>query len=149
TLFPGDKNSEARAFHPGGSSATLPDPEQLVAQIDPSCWGQPRKAVVVPAPRGAEATVDPAPLAVNDSGEGPPANCFRGPVGVVAPGVFVRVVLAYEEAVPLRDGKLHYRLPLPTCKLAELSVSLQADESLARKATIEPADATSKQAEGK
>src|SRR5206468_1462502 len=77
-----------------------------------------------------------APLALTNDEDEAPADCFRGAVGRVRPGGFVRVVVASEGALPVRDGKAAYRFTLPACKLEDLSFSLQADEALAKGASF-------------
>jgi hypothetical protein len=130
TLFPGSSGRGASASPSTDQAAppTLPDPDQYVHSVSRDCWGEPCTARVV----GVESLARQVPRS------GTPADCFRCPVGPVRPGGFMRVVLAYEEVLPLRDGKLVYRYRLPAHRVAEVSFTLQADASLARGASFSP-----------
>jgi hypothetical protein len=144
TLFPGRRSQsttrgDPHAGNPSSAPLTLPDPDQFVRGISQDCWGTPCIAFMAHLERPARRTSD----------GGPPCSCFCCPVGEVAPGSFLRVVLAYEEVLPWRDGKVEYRFRLPAGKLAELSFSLQADASLAKDAVLSPPDGDRKEVAGK
>src|SRR5262249_6029321 len=109
---------------------TLPSPEYFVKRVSAECWGEAHVAAVVRAPRSADVVGDEQRERNEDPDETPRA-CFRGPVGRVRPGGFVRVVVASEGPLAARDGRAVYRLALPSGKLRELSLSVQADEALA------------------
>jgi hypothetical protein len=152
TLYPGNKTSRA------AGPKTLPDdpdldgtiprppartPEDALRTIDPACWGEPRVARVVQVTPGASAPQDASPPATGRTGSAAPAaGTFRGRIGSVAAKSHFRILLAYEETLPIRDGRVVYQYPLPTCHLHDLSVSLRVDARLAAKAVVSPADAS-------
>ena len=59
-------------------------------------------------------------------------NTFRGRVFPIPPKGYNRVILAYEETLPVTEARLLYRFSLPTCKLHELRFTLQADPRAVR-----------------
>lgn len=128
-----------------GKPLVLPEmlaPADLARQVDTADWGKLQEARVVPPDRGREAyeevvrgRVDPALL------EYASGNTFRGRVFPIAPSGYNRVILAYEETLPVSDGQLVYRFGLPTCKLHELRFSLQADGRECKEPVFQPKDA--------
>ncbi len=63
-------------------------------------------------------------------------------------GTPVRVVVAYEEPLVTRGGRLAYTFPLPRGLLDEFSFTLTAEEGLARGATFLPANARRAETKG-
>ena len=70
-------------------------------------------------------------------------------VGRVRAGGMIRVVVASEGPLPVRADKATYRFSLPTCKVYDLSFSLQVDEALHRNATFTPESNRVRRGEGK
>jgi tetratricopeptide (TPR) repeat protein len=136
-------------FRKGGDDRPLPaealaklSPEQLVKQVDSADWGKLQEARVVAQPRAAEAyeevvrrNVDPALL------EYAGGNTFRGRVFPIPAEGYTRVVLAYEETLPVVGGKLLYRFGLPGRRLAELRFSLRARSAECKDPVLLPAGA--------
>jgi hypothetical protein len=117
-------------------------PALLARQIDTADWGKLQEARVVAPQRAAEAyeevvrgRVDPALL------EYASGNTFRGRVFPIQAKGYNRVLLAYEETLPVSAGRLLYRFGLPGCKLHEMRLSLQADPKQCLDATFQPNDA--------
>jgi tetratricopeptide (TPR) repeat protein len=118
----------------GGDNLPLPanalaalTPEQLVRNVDVGNWGRLQEARVVSKDKALETyedvvrgRVDPALL------EYASGNTFRGRVFPIAPKGYNRVVLAYEELLPVSQGKVLYRFPLPEQKLSTLRFALRA-----------------------
>jgi hypothetical protein len=128
-----------------GKPVVLPEmlpPAQLARQVDTADWGKLQEARVVAPEKATEAyeevvrgRIDPALL------EYASGNTFRGRVFPIPPKGYNRVILAYEETLPVSGGQLVYRYGLPTCKLHELRFSLQADARQCKDATLKPKDA--------
>jgi hypothetical protein len=151
-LFPGESNRSApRIIQPGGTPTprpiTLPDPDEYVQRIDPHCWGKPRPGCVVRVRRQTEWAYESLPDSRSQTGL--PITRFRCPLREVVPKGFVRVVLAYEEDLPLSEGKIVYHHALPTCQLQDLSVTVQVDARLLRQIEFSPADAGHQEIDGK
>ncbi len=103
-------------------------PAQLARQIDTADWGKLQEARLISPEKAREAyeevtrrRIDPALL------EYASGNTFRGKVFPIAPKGYNRVILAYEETLPVADSRLLYRFNLPGCKLHEMNLVLQAD----------------------
>jgi hypothetical protein len=128
-----------------GKPPVLPEmlpPAQLARQVDTADWGKLQEARIVPPEKALEAyeevvrgRIDPALL------EYASGNTFRGRVFPIAPNGYNRVILAYEETLPVTGGQMVYRYALPTCKLHELRFSLQADARECKDAALHPKDA--------
>jgi hypothetical protein len=111
-------------------------PAELVAHIDSADWGQLQEGRIVAKQKALETyeeivnrKVDPALL------EYAGGNTFRGRVFPIAPHGYNRVILAYEETLPVVRDKMLYRFPLPGVHLAEMEFTLQANS----KECLEPA----------
>jgi Flp pilus assembly protein TadD len=128
-----------------GGAPALPEaalaPQQLVRQVDTREWGKLQEGRVVAQDKAREAyedivrgQIDPALL------EHAGGNGFLGRVFPIPPRGFNRVVLAYEETLPVVGERLLYRFPLPGRKLSELRFHLQARASECRAATALPAE---------
>src|SRR5206468_1287436 len=116
-------------------------PAQLVRHVEAADWGQLREARVVNNEKALETyedvvrgRVDPALL------EYAGGNTFRGRVFPIPAKGFNRVLIAYEELLPVAQGRQFYRFPLPDCPLAELSFTLQADAAECRDPAVLPKD---------
>ena len=94
-------------------------PAELARQVDAADWGKLQEARLVAPETATEAyeeivrgKVDPA-LFEYASG-----NTFRGRVFPIQPKGYNRVILAYEETLPVSDGKMFYRYDLPELQAA-------------------------------
>jgi hypothetical protein len=139
----------ARRFRPQevtpGKTPIPPEslpPKLLARQVDTADWGRLQEARVVSSEKAAEAyeevvrgRVDPALL------EYASGNTFRGRVFPIAPKGYNRVILAYEETLPVTGSRLLYRFALPGCTLHEMRFTLQADPRQCKDATFLPKDA--------
>ncbi len=104
-------------------------PELLVRDVNTTDWGRLQEARIVGKEKALETyeevvrgRIDPALL------EYASGNTFRGRVFPIPSNGYNRVVIAYEELLPVSQGKMLYRFPLPDCKLSSLHFSLQAPE---------------------
>jgi hypothetical protein len=149
-MFLGQTRQDMPAlFRPRDNTPPLPadtlaqlTPTQLVKHIDTNDWGKLQEARVVNKQKAAESyeeivrgKIDPALL------EYAAGNTFRGRVFPFPAKGYNRVLLAYEELLPVVQEKLVYRFPLPGCDLTEMQFALQADSSDCRQPTFLPADA--------
>jgi hypothetical protein len=114
-------------------------PAMLARAIDTADWGKLQDARIVSQERALEVyeevtrrRIDPALL------EYASGNTFRGRVFPIAAKGYNRVILAYEETLPVSDSRLIYRFALPTCKLREMRFTIQADPRDCKDATFEP-----------
>ncbi len=114
-------------------------PAELARQIDTADWGKLQEAKIVSQERGLEVyeevtrrRIDPALL------EYASGNTFRGRVFPIAPRGYNRVILAYEETLPVSDARMFYRFALPTCQLHEMRFTIQADARACKDAAFEP-----------
>ncbi|MBY0525753.1 MAG: hypothetical protein K2R98_20275 [Gemmataceae bacterium] len=117
-------------------------PEQLVKHVNTEDWGTLQEARVVSKEKALEVyeeivrgKIDPALL------EYASGNTFRGRVFPIPAKGYNRVIIAYEELLPVSQDQVMYRYPLPDCKLAELQFTLQANAEQCKKPTFKPADA--------
>ncbi|MFO0880562.1 MAG: hypothetical protein U0840_24715 [Gemmataceae bacterium] len=148
-MFLGATRADLPRFKPpeaqGDKPVMLPEmlpPAQLARAVDVADWGKLQEARIVAPERGREAyeeivrgQIDPALL------EYASGNTFRGRVFPIAPGGYNRVILAYEETLPVMAERLVYRYALPTCKLQELRFSLQAGARECLDVTVQPKEA--------
>ncbi len=117
---------QGRDALPADALAAL-QPADVVAHVDARDWGQPKVARVVNNDKGREAyeevvrgRVDPALL------EYAGGNTFRGRVFPIPAKGYNRVLIAYEELLPVTGERLLYRYPLPGCQVDDLTFTLQA-----------------------
>jgi hypothetical protein len=103
-------------------------PTDLVKNVDTDDWGRLQEAHVVANDKALETyeeivrgKIDPALL------EYASGNTFRGRVFPIPARGYNRVLIAYEELLPVTGEKMLYRYPLPGCKLTEMQFTLQAD----------------------
>jgi tetratricopeptide (TPR) repeat protein len=125
-------------------------PEELVKRVDVSDWGTLQQGRVVAQDKARETyeevvrgRIDPALL------EYAGGNTFRGRVFPIPAQGYNRVLIAYEELLPVVKGRMVYRFALPDRELTELSFSLQsaADECLAP--VFQPGEARKEEGNGK
>jgi tetratricopeptide (TPR) repeat protein len=117
-------------------------PAELVKQINTADWGTLQEARVVGKQKALETyeetvrgRIDPALL------EYAGGNTFSGRVFPIPARGYNRVILAYEELLPVGGDRVLYRFPLPDVKLAELQFTLQADVAECKDAVFRPEDA--------
>jgi hypothetical protein len=136
-------------FARGGNTPPLPadalahlTPDQLVKHVDSADWGTLREARVVGKQKALETyeeivrgRIDPALL------EYAGGNTFSGRVFPIPPKGYNRVLIAYEELLPVVQDKVLYRYAAPDCKLTELQFTLQANAAECKDATFRPEDA--------
>src|SRR5262249_8683866 len=129
----------------GGKPAVLPEdfaPAQLARQVDVADWGKLREARVVAPEKASEAyeeitrrKIDPALL------EYASGNTVQGRVFPIAPRGYNRVLIAYEETLPVVEGRLVYRFGLPGTKVNEMRFALTADAKECKDSTFLPKEA--------
>src|SRR5262249_37035737 len=129
----------------GGKPAVLPEnfaPAQLARQVDVADWGKLREARVVAPEKASEAyeeitrrKIDPALL------EYASGNTFQGRVFPIAPRGYNRVLVAYEETLPVVEGRLVYRFGLPGTKVNEMRFGLTADAKECKDTAFQPREA--------
>lgn len=116
-------------------------PDQLVKHISAADWGTLQEARVVNPQKALETyedtvrgRIDPALL------EYAGGNTFRGRVFPIPPKGYNRVLIAYEELLPISQEKAIYRFPLPNCDLKEMQFTLQARTDDAKDIAVRPDD---------
>jgi hypothetical protein len=126
---------------PGDALAGL-TPAQLAKQIDTTDWGKLQEARVVGQQKALETyeevvrgRIDPALL------EYAGGNTFRGRVFPIPAKGYNRVLLAYEETLPIVGDRQVYRFSLPGQQLQELRFHLEARASECRAPVFRPAGA--------
>ncbi len=99
-----------------------------VKDVETYDWGKLQEARVVGKDKALETyeevvrgKIDPALL------EYAGGNTFSGRVFPIQAKGFNRVILAYEETLPVVGDDLLYRYPMPDCKLTELEMTLDAN----------------------
>ncbi len=104
-------------------------------------WGELRQARVVKRDEGREAfekitrvRIDPALLEKDDG------NFFTGRVFPIQPLGMNRVIIAYEETLPMQDGRMMYRFPLPDAAMESLGFAFNARSSDSKSGFIAPAN---------
>ncbi|MGE3805103.1 MAG: hypothetical protein AB7K24_10565 [Gemmataceae bacterium] len=123
---------------PENALAALP-PEQLVLNVNTKDWGELRLGRVFPKQRAAEVyeeivrgKIDPALL------EYAGGNTFSGRVFPIAPKGYNRIIIAYEELLPVVQQQCVYRFELPDGKLQEIRFTLQANAAEAKEPVFTP-----------
>jgi tetratricopeptide (TPR) repeat protein len=136
-------------FGRGGQAPPLPaealassSPETLVRQVSTADWGQLQEARVVSREKALETyedivrvRIDPALL------EYAGGNTFSARVFPIPAKGYNRVIIAYEELLPMVGDRAVYRFPLPDCKLNEVQFTLQANEGEFKQASFLPKEA--------
>ncbi len=143
----------ARWAGAGGAPALPPDalarltPAEVVKQVNTADWGPLQVAHVVAKEKALETyeevvrgKVDPALLQYSGG------NTFSGRVFPIPAKGYNRVIIAYEELLPLSREQAVYRYALPDCKLQELKFTLSASGAECKEPAFVPKDA--KKAEG-
>jgi hypothetical protein len=117
-------------------------PNELVKQINTADWGTLQEARVVNNQKALEVyeevvrgRIDPALL------EYAGGNTFRGRVFPIPPKGYNRVLIAYEELLPIVGDQELYRFPLPDCELTEMGFTLQANAAECKNPVFLPKDA--------
>jgi hypothetical protein len=156
-MFLGATSGDAPRFARRGDGPPLSsealaslEPSELVKNIDDHDWGKLQEARIVSDEKATETyeqvvrkRVDPALL------EYAGGNTFRGRVFPITPKGYNRVILAYEETLPVAGDKILYRFPLPGCKLSEMSFTLQAGAADCREPAFSPKDAVKQEGGGR
>ena len=114
-------------------------PTELVKNVDTTDWGRLQEGRIVSKEKALETyedivrgRIDPALL------EYAGGNTFRGRVFPIAPKGYNRVLIAYEELLPITGDRMLYRFPLPGKKLSELKFSLQANTGACKEPRFQP-----------
>ena len=113
--------------------------ERIAKSIDTTDWGRLQEARVVAKDKGLETyenivrtRIDPALL------EYAGGNTFSGRVFPIPAKGFNRVLIAYEELLPITAGQAAYRYALPDCDLSEVDFRLQASSVECKDPEIAP-----------
>jgi len=114
-------------------------PEEIVKHVSTADWGTLQEARVVNQQKALEtyedivrSRIDPALL------EYAGGNTFRGRVFPIAAKGYNRVLIAYEELLPVVQEQNVYRFALPNCPLQEMQFTLQAATHDAKDLSILP-----------
>ena len=114
-------------------------PTELVKHVDTTDWGRLQEGRIVSKEKALETyedivrgRIDPALL------EYAGGNTFRGRVFPIAPKGYNRVLLAYEELLPITGDRMLYRFPLPGKQLGELKFSLQVNTAECKDVRFQP-----------
>jgi len=114
--------------------------EEGVKRVNGKDWGKLRQARVVRKKRARQVyeeitrrRIDPALL------EYAGGNTFRGRVFPIPAKGYNRVILAYEETLPVGEEGLRYRFPLPDCDIGLLHITVSTPVHGVRKIVMEPA----------
>ncbi len=125
-------------------------PAQLARNIDTNDWGRLQEARVVGKQKALEAyeevvrgRIDPALM------EYASGNTFSGRVFPIPPKGYNRVILAYEELLPVVEGRQLYRFPLPNRPLEGMQFTLQANTAECQEALFVPRDAKTQDGGGR
>lgn len=125
-------------------------PAEVVREVNTSDWGTLQEAHVVSKEKALETyedvvrgRVDPALM------EYAGGNTFRGRVFPIPAKGYNRVILAYDELVPVASDRVVYRFPLPNCRLTDMQFSLQADTAHVRDTAFLPKDAQREEGGGR
>jgi tetratricopeptide (TPR) repeat protein len=125
-------------------------PAELVKRVDTADWGQLQEARIVGKEKALETyeevvrgRIDPALLEYTGG------NTFSGRVFPIPPRGYNRVLLAYEELLPVAQEQLLYRFPLPNRQLNDLQFTLQANPAECRKASFTPTDAQKEESDSR
>ncbi len=150
-MFVSDRQDRAPDFFtrmPGNEKGSESPPaflanmafEEGVKRVNGEDWGKLRQARVVRKKRARQVyeeitrrRIDPALL------EYAGGNTFRGRVFPIPAKGYNRVILAYEETLPLGDEGLRYRFALPDCDLGLLHITVSSPVKGVREIVLEPA----------
>src|SRR5262249_17731088 len=138
-MFPGKTQTDAPPlFTPRGQDPPLSGellaslkPQELARAVDTENWGKLMESRIVNKTQALETyeevtrqRIDPALLEYTGG------NTFSGRVFPIPPKGFSRVILAYEELLPVIGTQDVYRFALPDCKLNDVQFTFQADATL-------------------
>jgi tetratricopeptide (TPR) repeat protein len=151
-MFLGQTRQDAPRRFRGGDVPSVPaeqlarlTPDQLVRHVEPADWGRLQEARVVNKEKALETyeeivrgRIDPALL------EYASGNTFRGRVFPIAPRGYNRVLLAYEELLPVTNHETVYRFALPAGPLQDCAYTLHGPDG----ANVTFAPATAKKQAG-
>jgi hypothetical protein len=125
-------------------------PAVMARAVSSDDWGNLMESRVVNQQRALEVyeevtrrRIDPALL------EYAGGNTFSGRVFPIPAKGYTRVILAYEELLPVIGDKCAYRFALPDCPLSEVVFTLQASAAECKDAAFAPNDAWKKEGEGR
>jgi tetratricopeptide (TPR) repeat protein len=125
-------------------------PSEITKQISTADWGKLQEAHIVNKEKALETyeeivrgRIDPALL------EYAGGNTFSGRVFPIPPRGYNRVLIAYEELLPVTGEQQVYRFPLPGRKLAEMRLTLSADAKECLQASFQPGDSTKEESGGR
>jgi hypothetical protein len=124
-------------------------PSELVKHVDTDVWGPLQEGRIVSKQKALETyeevvrgRIDPALL------EYAGGNTFSGRVFPIPPKGCNRVILAYEELLPVAQEQMIYRFSLPGRKLNEMQFRLQAPSADCLHPIFLPKDATKEERGG-
>jgi hypothetical protein len=146
----------SRFAAPRTASAGLPEqmrdhlkPDELAKHVSRADWGTLHEARVVSRQKAVEAYEDTVRVNV-DPGllEFAGGNTFSGRVFPIPANGYNRVLIAYEELLPLAQGREYYSFPLPNRELAAMQFSLQANTAECKDIVFEPKDAQKREGAG-
>jgi hypothetical protein len=143
------RNTVPPRFTHRGGTAPLPErelallsPDDYVKHVNTADWGRLQEGRVVNQQKALETyeeivrgRIDPALL------EYAGGNTFRGRVFPIPPNGFNRVLIAYEELLPVSQDRAFYRYALPDCPLKEMDFMLQASSVDCKEMAFQPAGA--------
>jgi hypothetical protein len=145
-MFPGKTRTEAPPlFAKRGPAKPLDGellaslkPNEMARAVSTDDWGNLKESKVVNQQRALEvyedvtrARIDPALL------EYAGGNTFSGRVFPIPAKGFSRVIMAYEELLPVIGEKDVYRFALPDCKLNDIAFTLQATAGECKDASVQ------------
>ncbi len=157
-MFPGKSQERMPpSFAPRGDNPPLPPsalahlaPSDIARQVNTADWGNLQEARIVSKDRALETyeevtrrRIDPALL------EYAGGNTFSGRVFPIPPRGYTRVLLAYEELLPVTGEQMFYRFPLPGRKLPQMRFTLSADSKDCLRPSFLPKDATKEESDGR
>jgi von Willebrand factor type A domain len=116
-------------------------PDQLVKHVNTDDWGRLQEARITSKEKALQTyedvvrtRVDPALL------EYAGGNTFRGRVFPIPARGYNRVLIAYEEELPVVNEQVRYRFPLPDCKPVDVSFALSANSDECKEPVFLPKD---------
>jgi hypothetical protein len=147
-MFLGQSRDRVPPRFGSGKAAPLPpealaqlSPAEIVKHVSTADWGNLQEARVVSKQKALETyedvvrgRIDPALL------EYAGGNTFTGRVFPIPAKGYNRVILAYEELLPMIQEKAVYHFPLPGRPLPEMQFSLQANTAECKEPLFFPKD---------
>jgi hypothetical protein len=157
-MFPGKTRTEAPPLFAkrepakalSGELLASRKPDLMARAVSTDDWGNLMESRVVNQQKALEvyedvtrARIDPALL------EYAGGNTFSGRVFPIPPKGFSRVIMAYEELLPVIGDKDVYRFTLPDCKLNDIAFTLQATAAECKEAGVNIAGQTKDETDSK